>query len=101
LHFAERTFPDGKEVKVEIWQGQATFIFTAPDEAESIILNLNQTRKEIAVPTANHPGVILSLAQRDANSGFIGSALVLALTVFIAFRLSKFSFSKRSHAIIH
>jgi hypothetical protein len=98
-YFAERNFPAGKEVKVEIWQGQITFIFTASNIAEDIILNRDP--KEIGIPTANHPGVILSLAQRNFDNGVYVELLVLVLTIAIALRMSKFSFSQRKHANPH
>jgi hypothetical protein len=99
LYFAERNLPAEKEVKVEIWQGQITFIFTDSNKAEDIILN--QSPREVAIPTANHPGVILILAQRDVNNGLIVEIIVLVLMISIAYRLNKFSSFKRKHAIIH
>jgi hypothetical protein len=98
-YFAERYFPAQKGVKVEIWQGQITFIFTDSNKAEDI--TLNQSPKEIAIPTANHPGVIFILAQRNVSNWLIVEIIVLALTILIAYRLNKFSSSKRKHAIIH
>jgi hypothetical protein len=98
-YFAERYFPVNKKVKVEIWQGQITFIFTDSDKAEDVLFNRNS--REIAIPTANHPGIILLLAQTDAAYGLIMEIFVLALTLFIAFRLRKDPYPRRKHASIH
>jgi hypothetical protein len=98
-YFAERYFPVNKKVKVEIWQGQITFIFTDSDKAEDVLFNRNP--REIAIPTVNHPGIILILAQTDAAYGLIMEIIVLALTIFIAFRLRKDPFPRRKHASIH
>lgn len=92
-YFAERNLSAEKEVKVEIWKNRVTLIFTTSNKAEDFILH--RSPKEIAIPTSNHPGIILILAQRDTTNGFIVEILLLALTIFVAFRLRKRSFSKR------
>jgi hypothetical protein len=84
-YFAVDNFQQEDEIKVEIWESQITLVFT-----NSIKGYLAQNPTEnIAIPTASHPQVILSLAQQDSNNVFIGTVIILTLMILVAIWFSK------------
>jgi hypothetical protein len=82
-------FLDGKNVSVEIWRNDITFIFINPisDNNEPIsetisIVPSKQVEYEMVLPTEKHPLIRFELAKRDFNGWGVG-VLFMILSVII------------------
>jgi hypothetical protein len=93
--FAEVNFPAGKQIKVEIWDNQVTFIF-----ADFLPwANAHPENGQIAIPTANHPLVILRQTQQDLFGVILSVVVILILVIVLTLRFRKTNW--RPDAIIH
>jgi hypothetical protein len=86
--FAEINFLQGKEIKVELWEKQVTFIFTDSIDAEWPPTK-SRPDLQFAIPTANHPLIILSKARQDLLGSVIGAILILGVVIAFAVRFRK------------
>ena len=97
-HFAETSFPPGAILKIELWQGKPTIIYTRYINSS----NPSESDIEYAVPTINNPLVYYPIERSDFYQTFavLGGVLVLLVTIRLLVKKHSFMFW-RQHAIIH
>ena len=111
-NFAEINFPQGKQIKLELWEDQVTFIFTDSigqawswDQSGHIFfitpmppsvfsqnnssLEKQKTNVQFAVPTANHPLIALQKAHKDLLGSILVVIIVVPMLMFVTHHLTK------------
>ncbi len=113
-YFATTNLPRGKQIKIELWEDQVTFILTDVFGTEYSegnffrIIDLTQSGTapeesrptlQVVIPTTNHPFIALRQAQEDLLGSLLGAVLILAVVILLTLRFRKAFW--RPHAIIH
>lgn len=96
--------PPGRQVKIELWESQITFIFTDIQQFDNngvIFLPVSdsgipqspsatpESTKKVAIPTTNHPLIALRAVQENLVGVFLAVLIILMMTILLTLRFRK------------